>query len=127
MSVTKRHIGFGKWVVEEDGERIAGPFTGPDAKARADDFAAARVESPPPEPKTKVDGNRAYIEKMNADLRKPVDEELAEIKALLLKRRDEDETAIILRLLDPILRAGKQAGRRERMRFRFALPPAAAA
>jgi hypothetical protein len=124
MARTKRHIGFGKWVGEEDGVRKAGPFTGSDAKQQAE----AWVLEPSPQPKSgksEFERNREYWEKANADLNLPIDAEMTRMRAALDPSRDEDEKNIIMRQIEPILKAGKQAGRRERMRFM--LPAAAPA
>lgn len=107
MALTKKHLGFGKWAVYEDGQKVAGPMT--------KDEAEARVLAPPAKPKS--DRGQEYLARMNADLNKPVAEEMREIRTLLRKRHDEDETSIIMRQIEPIVKAGRQAGRRERMRF----------
>lgn len=107
-----KHLGFGRYVVLEDGAPVGDPFTGNGAKERAHELA----RNPPPKPSVRsaLEGDRAYWAKVNADLGKPLAEEEAELKAILAKRRDEDEVKIILEQLRPILKAGKQARRRGR-------------
>lgn len=106
MALTKRHEGFGRWSVYEDGVKVAGPMT--------KDQAEARILAPPA---PQQDRGAAYLARMAADLNKPFQEEFAEIRALLAKRHDEDETNIIMRQIEPIIKSGKQAGRRERRSF----------
>jgi len=107
MALTKRHSGFGKWAVYEDGVLIAEKLT--------KEQAEARVTAPPARPKG--DRGAEYLAKMNADLARPFQEELAEIRKLIAKRHDEDETNIIMRQIEPIIKSGKQAGRRERRSY----------
>lgn len=112
MALTKKHIGHGKWAVYDGGVKIAGPLEREDAEAR--------VLAPPVAPKG--DRGKEYLARMNADLGKPFAEEMAEIRALLSRRHDEDETNIIMRQIEPIVKSGRQAGRRERMRFMVQAP-----
>lgn len=111
----------GRYAVLEDGVQVGEAFAGPGARLRA----MAAAENPPLPSRPKSDPDAAYRDRMYRDLAKPINEEMAELRAILAKRRDADEVAIIARLLEPILKAGKQAGRRERMRF--ILPAKAAA
>lgn len=114
MALTKRHVGHGKFVVEEDGKRIAGPVT--------KEQAEARIVAPPIPPKPAIDPDKAFALKVAADLRRPLEEESVEIRAVLAKRRNDDEVRIIMQAIEPSLKAGSQAGRRERIHF---LPPKA--
>lgn len=120
MARAKRHIGFGKWVVEDDGKRVFGPVT----KEQAEAWIEAE-RSKPGDAMTVLEKSRAYIERMNADLARPFAEERAELREVLLKRRDADETELLLRLFEPMLKAGKQAARRERVRYLRPAPKAA--
>lgn len=115
MALTRRHIGFGKWIVEDNGVKVAGPMKKEDAEAAI---------LSPPTPAAKANRDKEYKARMEADLKKPLDEEMKAIEAVLRERRDEDEVSIILRAIEPVLKAGKQARRRERL---YVLPPQQAA
>src|SRR3990167_9179391 len=109
---TTRHRGHGQYEVLDDAGRVvAGPMP--------KDKAVAFLDAPPVRKgqMTKaeiLESDRAYQRKVEADLAKPLNEELAELRNLLAKRRDQDEVEILIRAFQPILKAGKQGVRRER-------------
>lgn len=111
----KRGFG-GQYSVLEDGVTVGEPFTGLGAKARAEEFA----HNPPQTSTVKaaklsaLQGDRAYWASVNEALGKPLLEEEAELKAVLSKRRDEDEVKMLLDIFRAPLKAGKQARRRGR-------------
>lgn len=84
--------------------------------------ATGPAAMPAPSPKMT---DRAYVQRMYADLRRPLDEEAAEIEAVLLKRRDKAAAAAIMRMIRPFLKSGKRA--RAARRRPQVLPAATAA
>lgn len=98
MAVTKRHIGFGKWVIEADGQHVAGPMSKDDAEAY--------ILSPPVPPKPAGDGDAEYRKRMYADLRKPLAEALAEIRPIVLRLHDQPRTEMIMRQIEGLLKSG---------------------
>lgn len=115
----KRGFG-GKYLVLEDGSPVGEPFSGPGAKERAEDFA----RNPPPPKVNPVVSERAYWAQVNAVLAKPVTEEMAEHQAVFAKYHDAETVRLLMSILEPHVRAGKQARRRAR---RMHLLPAAQA
>jgi hypothetical protein len=122
----------GKFVVMtgagEDAEQVFGPVPRAEALAwvaeREGPAPASPVASGPGEEPTPAQ-LRAWSRKVATDLQKPRDEEEAELRAVLLKRRSEDETDYLLRQMKPLLAAGLEGGRRERHRPMRAAPRAA--
>ena len=121
MSRAIKHVGFGKWVVLEAGEKIAGPFD----KAQAQAFATEQSSKPTTEVVSEKERERAYLARMNADLRADRDRKCGKVRAALSEDFDADTVSTMMRQIEPIIVAGKEAGRRER--FRYIAPVKAAA
>lgn len=100
MARAKKHLRFGQWVGLEDGVVVFGPTD----KAGIEAWASS---DPSPAPST-LDADRAYQERLAADLRAPRSEEMEEIKAVLLKRREPREVEIMARAIWPIVKAGRR-------------------
>lgn len=107
-------------VVTGDDEQVFGPDSRAAAMAWVEERGGSVAAS---QPAAVSDGSatpaqlREWDRKLQADLAKPISEEEAELRAVLLKRRDPDTAELILRQMRPILLAGKEAGRRERPTF----------
>lgn len=119
MARSVKHQGFGRYIVLADGAPVGQPFTGPGAKERAEEFA----RNPPPPKVNPVVSERAYWAQVNAVLAKPVSEEMIEHQAVFAKYHDAETVRLLMSILEPHVRAGKQARRRAR---RMHLLPAAA-
>lgn len=128
---TLHRVFQGKFVVmDADDAQVFGP----DTKAAATAFiqeregAAPAAPSAAPEEEISDAERRRRIEewdrKLTAQLRVPLSEEEAEIRAILAKRRKEDEVEFLMRQFLPMLAAGIEGGRRERVRFLRPLPKA---
>lgn len=115
----------GKFIVlSADDEQVFGPDRMAACQAWISDnegspqFAAA---SSPDEPEVdEVEARRRereWARKVDADLKKPLSEEQAELRALLEKRRKPDEVDYLMRTFEPILAAGLEGARRERGQF----------
>lgn len=102
----------GKFVVMTDDEE---QVFGPDSKAACEGFIAAK-DPPAAADKPKLT-LQAWDRKLTEDMKRPLSDEEAEIKAILAKRRSGDEVEFLLRQIKPLLVAGLQGGRRERLRF----------
>jgi hypothetical protein len=80
MARTKKHIGFGRFEVYEDGEKIAGPV----AKEEAEALVLAPPASLNPKAKmTDLEWERAYWKRVNADIGQPVSDDMAKIAAII--------------------------------------------
>lgn len=109
------------WHVVMDGDRkIAGP-----SRDRAAMEKAAEDYRPEADPAIKSE--RDWSRKLDAQLREARSAISAEFMALLVKHFDEDTAVMMMRSIDPILVAGKEGRRRERMRFSRPLPAKATA
>lgn len=108
----------------EDAEQVFGP----DSHDACQTWIAEREGSPRPAaasalPPGEVDEmtarrkEREWAKKLDEDLRKPLSEEEAELRALLEKRRKPDEVDYLMRTFKPILAAGLEGARRERGQF----------
>lgn len=97
----EKHAACKAWVAERGGSPQPAAATSPD---EVDEITARRKE-------------REWSRTLDAALRKPLDEEQAEIKALLEKRRKPDEVEYLMRTFAPILAAGLEGARRERNQF----------
>lgn len=109
MRSVKRGFG-GSFTVLEDGVQIGDVFKGPGAKERAEALAQA-------EPAVKVNAvadEREYWARVNAVLGAPVAAEMAEHKAVFAKYHDADTVRLLMSILEPAVKAGKQARRRGR-------------
>ena len=115
---TLRHLGFGKYAVIGDGNAVLHP--GPMTKEEAKQWIADRPQSPSVQVAAKKAAmtDREYQRWLDDCINRPIGEEAAEIQAVLAKRRDEDEVQILMRIIAPALKAGKQASRRERRMVR---------
>jgi hypothetical protein len=120
MAVTlqlKRAFG-GKFVVMSDGdEQVFGPASMADCQA----WVAEREGSPQPAaasaPNDEAEARRRereWAKIVDRTLRQPLDEEEAELRALLSKRRNEDEVDYLMRTMRPHLQSGLDGARRER-------------
>jgi hypothetical protein len=124
MSYKLKRQFAGKFVVlTGDEEQVFGP----DSKAACQTWIAERqgvpqVAAPSPMRDDGLDEatarrkEREWAKKVDAAMRKPLDEEEAELRALLEKRRKPDEVDYLMRTLRPILLAGIDGARRERGR-----------
>lgn len=128
MSYRLTKLFAGKFCVMSDGTADAEQVYGPATKADCQAWLAEREGSPQiaaasAGPSEELDAatqrrkEREWAAKVAADLRKPLDEEMAELRALLLKRRSEDETDYFIRTFQPLLAAGLEGARRERKQF----------
>ena len=113
---TLRHLGFGKYAVIGDGNAVLHP--GPMTKDEAKQWIADRPVAMWAAAKRAAMTDREYQRWLDQCIDKPINEEAAEIQAILAKRRDEDEVQILMRIIGPALKAGKQATRRERRMVR---------
>lgn len=113
---TLRHLGFGKYAVIGDGNAVLHP--GPMTKEEAKTWIADRPVAIQASAKKAAMTDREYQRWLDECINQPINEEAAEIQAILAKRRDEDEVAILMRVIGPALKAGKQATRRERRMVR---------
>jgi len=120
----------GKFVVmSADDEQVFGPATHAEAQA----WIAEREGAAPAAPAPAATGDaptarqlREWDRKVDEALKAPLIEEEAELRALLAKRRKDDEVDYLVRQIKPLLAAGLEGGRRERIRFiRQASPKAA--
>ncbi len=119
MAIAKRHLGHGTWVVERDGVRVAGPMSKEAAESKATELATSPVPATKPasaaSPRFKTE--REYQRWLSDCINQPLNDEHRELVALLSKRRDEDEVRILMQQFAPMLKAGKEAGRRERVKY----------
>jgi len=142
MAWAKRKVGRDRYVVERDGVPVTAPpkppakgKSGKEARTaggrtgnaenqvrlfRADEAEAFIVAERDKRPAR--DKDKAWQAHVDAVTRRPVEQDLAEIRPILMKRHDADEVEVLLRGIEPVLKAGKQGVRRER---RYLLPPAA--
>lgn len=123
--LTPKHLGRGTWglVDPETGEVEQKGLTKEAAErlSRQGAAPASTTAAPPASPvRQPVNRDKEYQARMAADLARPLNEEMSEIRAVLAKRRDEDEVNILMQIFAPALKAGKQAVRRER---RHVIPP----
>lgn len=109
----------GSYTVLEDGVQVGDVFKGPGAKERAEEFAK---EAPSPKKVNDAVAEREYWAKVNAVIGAPVSAEMAEHKAIFAKYHDAETVRLLMSVLEPHVRAGKQARRRQR---RAQLLPAA--
>jgi len=117
MSLKIKHRGRGTYdVVDQDGAIVhAGPMTKEAATRLIDIQAQTPVKSP-------MSRDKEYQARLAADLNAPIKRKLEGIRRVLSGEGcDEDEIAILMRVIEPAIRAGKQAGRRERKHM---VPPA---
>lgn len=128
MSTLKlKKLFAGKFCVMSDGTADAEQVYGPATMAECQSWIAEREGSPQPAaasaPSDEMDEatlrrkEREWAKKVAADLKVPLDEEMAELRALLRKRRTEDETDYLIRTMQPLLAAGLEGARRERKQF----------
>lgn len=105
-----RHRGFGKFdVVNEDGSVAK---EGPLNKVAAQKFIRDAQASPE---ERQASGDRQYQARMAKDLRAPFNRKIKLIRELLVREGcDDDEVRAIMKVVEPAVRAGKQAVRRER-------------
>lgn len=123
---TLKNKGRGRYDVLDDAGRVV------KGGADLERSAAVEVINTPPPAKTRAEQiaeDRAYQRQLDADLAKPLREEMDEIRKVLAKRRDADEVRMLAGVIEPILKSGKQALRRERRSRMIILPakPVAAA
>lgn len=107
-------------VLTEDDEQVFGPDTHAAASAWIEQRTGTPLAAAPSAPANEAPTPqqlRDWDRKLNEQLRIPLTEEEAELRAVLLKRRDEDTVEYILREMKTLLLAGKEAGRRERPRY----------
>lgn len=109
------------WFVVMDGDRkVAGPSRD---KTAMQDFAGNYRPAEDPAIRSEKDWSR----KLDAQLREARSLISEKVKALLVEHFDEDAAIMMMRSIDPILVAGKEGRRRERMRFSRPLPAKSAA
>lgn len=115
----KRAFG-GKFVVMAPGDE---QVFGPDSMANCQAWVAEREGSPQPaaasashntDEAPSRERERAWAKHVDDTLKAPLDEEEAELRALLEKRRNEDEVEYLIRTFRPHLKAGIEGARRER-------------
>lgn len=127
MSYRLKKLFAGKFCVMSDGTADAEQVYGPATMAECQAWVAEREGSPQPAaasaPADEMDEatarrkEREWAKKVASDLKKPLDDELAEIKAVLKKRRTEDEVDHFVRVFGPLLATGIEGARRERHKF----------
>ena len=99
MARTKKSVGFGKWRGIEDGVAVFGPAT----KEEVEEWATA----PPPKPD--LSAHEAYLARLRTEPNQPRRDEEADLRAVLLKRRNAAEAEMILRVMRPVLISGRRA------------------
>ncbi len=116
----------GSFTVIEDGVQIGEVFKGTGAKERAESFARnplGTAEGELSKPKlSALEGERAHWAKVNADLAKPVNGLLSEMRAVLEGAKDglgkplfeEHLVRAMLSAIEPIIKSGGQGFRRAR-------------
>lgn len=125
---TLKHRGFGRYdVLDDTGQPVAGGTGLSKSEATAflngkqatEDALARRAR----ETVARQAADRKHQKEIDEAITAPLREELAEIRAVLARRRDADEVRILTAAFEPMLKAGKQAMRRER-RARTIIVPA---
>lgn len=107
MAMTKKHVGFGRWVVLDEGRQVAGPMTKAEAEATVLTTPKAKVNP--------VVAEREYWRWVNECLGKPVAEDMAKLRAIIAdstNKYTDIEQAGILRQFEAILKARGQSIRR---------------
>lgn len=114
MARTKKHLGFARYEVYEDGVKIAGPVTKVEAEALV---LAPPAQLSPKSRMTDAEGERAYWRKVNADLNSAVSGDMAKIAAVIdgsLSGYTEIERTNMKHQIEAVLKARGQRAWRSR-------------